>query len=1760
MVPAFIDKSEVIPEGDIVDADDDSAVQPALCLPCPKTPSAAQVANHNITHMPYRSWCPHCVASRRPNSQHRSSSSESERSDPLLVADYCFLRSSDDTVLSTVLVARLYPSRAMLCTVVDAKGPEPNAVARLARFIRDSGYSKLVYRSDQEGTIRSLFEETFKAACREGVSRCPKLSQMVPEASAVGESQSNGAAENAVQKFEDLFRCYKSALETHLDAQIPIDKPVMKWLVEHTASIFNRYVCNPEGQTPYEALHGQRFKGKLAEFGERVFYYVPRRLRAKLNLRWRLGTFIGNSQATNEAFVAAGNGDVVKTRSIVRVVEANRWNKDAILGVLGTPHRFRPSQDRQDDAHVEEHADPHANLDREDELPADGEPSDAVERAPKALDIRITKADIERFGYSDDCPRCHDLESSGKSYRHHTDACRLRFYLQYKETNHPKWRAVKHLFDDKGDEKAKSDGQPPTPRSSPAKELFEQAPASPRHSNEPNSVLDQEEMQVDRAIAESMAEQEEDMAPSELNEADIADLFCDSPDSNMDDPDATMEGALLMAGVSKAKAKGVARAMLQGSPPSSFVEVYGKSIYDYSLMSRRNLNVEGLRSFDIRSLKPDGTPWDFCRRSDRKLARRLIAEADPDWVIGAPPCTAFSIWNHGINFKKMTPDAVRLKLEEGRLHLRFVCSLYRRQLARGKYFLHEHPASAMSWKEEDIASLARLPMTQTVTMHQCQYGLVTPSVDDPEQLLPALKPTKWLTNSSIMASLLSQKCDGSHQHQHLVGGRCKDASFYPVPIVKAILKGIERQRAFDQLLDDSNSRPLNAMPMLSGNSSPQTAFGPPHSSKVPKVGGGHLPITYEEANFKARYLDEYTGEVLEPSLIRTAIEDELDYFNSKVWEICTTEEMKSIPDYILVRSRWVLCNKGDSSSPDVRARLVSCELNNGEKNDFFSASTPPLEGKRMLFSRYVSERQRKGKPLRLSFVDIRKAYFNAIPERAIFMRVPKELGLPPNTVARQVRCVYGTRDAGKLWEDTYTQVLEGLGFTTGVSNPCVFHHPIRDIAIVVHGDDFTALGTDDDLNWYEGQLQQSFEIKIRGRLGEGCDGPQEIRILNRIVAVDADGLRYEADPRHGDLLSASLNLSSDSSAVTPGVKPVDRDANAVKSDEPNLPSLLDYSDPDRVITAILQGKFDREDRPHDTASRCGADMCDAGQAAPFDSRRGSLVCGGSTSFMSDSHDPIPSLASCFSLKSDSTSLFPARPQASRVTPDSWVLKGRDGTWVRMHSSTRRSLANPCECAEGDSDDYDQDSLSSLRYTCGTYADGRRFSFTDSWRNQEVTNAVLRQPWTGITCFFNRDCECMDTQINRLSSIHDVHMRQAKHVRFSLDNVEQFEVTPYSECLPLHPHLLVSTSSGWKRIPPRCDPFTGMSSTVMQSRRSELGRKFGRHESKRKRRRLLSSANRPVSMDVDSSPLDGAKRLDRNSSFPMEVDSNSSLPTFTPMDVSALRSMAVTKPVKSGKFQKRVGAKTAKKLELAENSAFELSPADATTYRALAARCNYLSQDRPDIAFSSKELCREFSVPNKMSFQKLKRLARYLSGLPRLVYRYSWQAMPEVLDVFVDTDFAGCQTTRRSTSGGVALIGQCLIKHWSKTQTTISLSSGEAELHGIAYGAAQALGLQSLLLDLGWKLRIRIHSDATAAIGICRRKGIGKIRHLATADLWIQDKIRSKTLELCKVLGTDNPADVLTKYVNRQSMDKAIAAMGLVPMSGRPASAPVAMGV
>ena len=176
-----------------------------------------------------------------------------------------------------------------------------------------------------------------------------------------------------------------------------------------------------------------------------------------------------------------------------------------------------------------------------------------------------------------------------------------------------------------------------------------------------------------------------------------------------------------------------------------------------------------------------------------------------------------------------------------------------------------------------------------------------------------------------------------------------------------------------------------------------------------------------------------------------------------------------------------------------------------------------------------------------------------------------------------------------------------------------------------------------------------------------------------------------------------------------------------------------------------------------------------------------------------------------------------------------------------------------------------------------------------------------------------------------------------------------------------------------------------------------------------------------------------------------------------------------------------------------------------------------------------------SAPRQADWAALVRVIEYLKAEPRLVYRYKWRQECGI-SVYVDTDVAGCLETRRSKSGGCAFRGSHLIKHWSSTQKVLTLSSGEAELTGIVKGATEALGLKSLSADLGRETDLKMHADSSAAIGICKRAGTGRGRHLETGQLWVQERLRNGDFSLYKVLGTKNPADILTKHVPRDTLD------------------------
>ena len=138
-----------------------------------------------------------------------------------------------------------------------------------------------------------------------------------------------------------------------------------------------------------------------------------------------------------------------------------------------------------------------------------------------------------------------------------------------------------------------------------------------------------------------------------------------------------------------------------------------------------------------------------------------------------------------------------------------------------------------------------------------------------------------------------------------------------------------------------------------------------------------------------------------------------------------------------------------------------------------------------------------------------------------------------------------------------------------------------------------------------------------------------------------------------------------------------------------------------------------------------------------------------------------------------------------------------------------------------------------------------------------------------------------------------------------------------------------------------------------------------------------------------------------------------------------------------------------------------------------------------------------------------------------------------------------------------MLGRHCMKHWSSTQASVALSSGEAEFAGVIRGSGQGLGYQALLRDFGIEAPLRVWTDSEAAIGICSRQGLGKLRHLDTHTLWIQQAVRSGRIDLRKVLGDRNPADLLTKHsLSRARLEMLVGVFGCQFIEGRSDAAPL----
>ena len=155
----------------------------------PGAPTEAEVEKHNITHMPFRSWCPACVEGKARYKPHHTQKDGTEKNIPENVFDYGFLGAEGEDTIA-VLVARDRRTKMIFAHVVPKKGfTHEHGAEEMMKDISKLGYHEVILKCDGEPALKSVQEEV----------RRKRTEKTILENSPVGDSRANGVAERAVQ-------------------------------------------------------------------------------------------------------------------------------------------------------------------------------------------------------------------------------------------------------------------------------------------------------------------------------------------------------------------------------------------------------------------------------------------------------------------------------------------------------------------------------------------------------------------------------------------------------------------------------------------------------------------------------------------------------------------------------------------------------------------------------------------------------------------------------------------------------------------------------------------------------------------------------------------------------------------------------------------------------------------------------------------------------------------------------------------------------------------------------------------------------------------------------------------------------------------------------------------------------------------------------------------------------------------------------------------------------------------------------------------------------------------------------------------------------------------------------------------------------------------------------------------------------------------------------------------------------------------------
>ena len=204
----------------------------------------------------------------------------------------------------------------------------------------------------------------------------------------------------------------------------------------------------------------------------------------------------------------------------------------------------------------------------------------------------------------------------------------------------------------------------------------------------------------------------------------------------------------------------------------------------------------------------------------------------------------------------------------------------------------------------------------------------------------------------------------------------------------------------------------------------------------------------------------------------------------------------------------------------------------------------------------------------------------------------------------------------------------------------------------------------------------------------------------------------------------------------------------------------------------------------------------------------------------------------------------------------------------------------------------------------------------------------------------------------------------------------------------------------------------------------------------------------------------------------------------------------------------------------------------------------MAQLRDDLKYPVKELSRSLINPQDQDVKNLVHLLKYVNQTrdfvfvmePQLPVRNQDGKFPVQISSYSDSDWAGCQKSRKSTSGSLISVFNINLQSTSRTQASIAHSSAESELYAMTQASVESLAIKNFIQEfnspiLSPQISIVIQTDSSAGKSMASRLGISRrSKHIELKYLWIQDEIKEGKLELKKVGTHFNPSDILTKYV------------------------------